>query len=165
MVVAGKLYGPSPMVLIENCVLCGADARFGRGPRFNTARYHYPLWVFLGLFLGVIPVILMAIFGRKTLLIPFSLCPECHRARRRRRHIAWGIWALLPVWLIGSIGLTLGGDVVLIGALVVFFAALTASFLASPPLQISGYEDGLFTVKGFGESFLRQRGVTPPVEA
>jgi hypothetical protein len=153
--VAGKISGTSPMSLVENCVRCGTYAAHGR--RIDATRYFYPLWVWLGLLAGLIPLIVLCAVGRKTLHISFSLCPECARAQRNRRWIAAGAWGLVLLSIVASVGLNEAW--ILVGTGILFLGAVAASFLANAPLQVVGYKDQVFTVKGFGKKFLELRGM------
>jgi hypothetical protein len=152
--VAGKLCGTSPMRLIENCVKCGADAT--RGRRFDTMRYFYPVWIWLGLFVGVIPVIALFYAVRKPLEISFSLCPACEQTRRRNMWTALGAWVLTTATIL--VAVWLADAWILIGTAVFFLAGVVTSIRANTPLAAIGHKKQVFTVKGFDKGFMACRG-------
>jgi hypothetical protein len=141
------------MRLIENCVKCGADAT--RGRRFDTVRYFYPLWIWLGLFVGVVPVVGLFYTVRKPLEISFSLCPECERTRRR------SMWAAVAAWVLTTattlVAVWRADAWILIGAAVLFVVAVVASIRANTPLAAVACKKETFTVKGFGKGFMACR--------
>jgi hypothetical protein len=145
---SATLCGTSPLRLSEECVTCGGDASGGR--RFDTKRYYYPPWVWVGLLEPVVPLplLILCLIGRKTLEISFSVCPACDRAQHRLRWIAAGLWGLTGASILVSVGLE--DAWVLLSSAVLFAAAVTGSFLAAAPLRIARHLDGVFTVKGFG---------------
>jgi hypothetical protein len=145
---SGTQRGTSPLRLSEECVTCGADASGGR--RFDTKRYYYPRWVWVGLLEPVmpLPLLILCLIGRKTLEISFSVCPACECARHRRTWRAAGLWGLTGVSILVSVGLD--NAWILLSTAVLLAAAVTGSFLAAAPLRIAGHRDGVFTVNGFG---------------
>jgi hypothetical protein len=141
------------MSLVKDCVVCGRDASLGR--RIDTTQHFAPRWVWLGL-IGFFPIVPLYFAGRKTLRLSYSLCSECDRAERRKRWIAAGAWLLAAMTALVSVRLDDAWILIATGILLV--AAVVASLLANAPLQVSGYADRVFTVKGVTEEFLAVRG-------
>jgi hypothetical protein len=121
---SGSITGGSPMYLPEYCVKCGQDATHGR--RTHGARYYYPPWIFLGLFAGLIPLIILSYVGRKQLDISYSLCPDCVRRQKNKKWIAVGAWIVFAGELYAS--LVLGNVALLIGAGFLFLLASVPSY-------------------------------------
>jgi hypothetical protein len=142
------------MLLVERCVRCGKDAAHGH--RIDTTQHFSPRWVYLGLVVGLLPLIPCYYVGRKTLRLSYSLCPECDRVEKRKKWIAAGAWLLLAASALVSI--ELDDAWILIASGVLFVVAVVASFLANPPLMVNGYKDRVFTVRGASQEFLAPRG-------
>ena len=136
---------------------CGKDA--ARGHRIHATQYFSPPWVWFGL-LGLLPLILLYYVGRKTLRISYSLCAECDRAEKRKKWIVAGAWLLVAVSVVVSV--RLDDAWILIASAVLLVAAVLASCQGNAPILVSGYRDGVFTLKGAGEEFLAVRE-TPAV--
>jgi len=145
----GTISGTSPMSLQPDCIRCGRDARGGR--RVEGRLDYYPRWVWLGLVGGLLPVIVLCFIGRKKLRISFSLCPDCARRQRWKQGMAAATWVLVAASILVSV--KLDDAWILIGTALLFVGAIVASVLGSDPLQVSAYQDRVFTVKGFGREF------------
>ncbi len=144
--------GMSPMYLPEYCVKCGNDARHGR--RITKVLYFVPTWIYVGLFIGVLLVILLYYAARKPLGVSYSLCPDCARRQKNKKWMAAAAWLVFVVSLIAPIPVGAVSHLMLILAL--FVLALVASYRANPPLKVTGYRafDQSFTLKGAGNNFL-----------
>jgi Na+-transporting NADH:ubiquinone oxidoreductase subunit NqrB len=151
IVAKDAIVGTSPMELPDRCVECGRDASGGR--RVDTTLYWYPRWIWLGIFWGVIPVVLLYYAARRPLKISYSLCPEDDRSLRTRKRVAIGVWALFVAFLVAAVA-THFNRFCVIAAIVLFFGAVIVHFMAVVPLSAAGHEDGVFGIKGFGKDFL-----------
>jgi ribosomal protein L40E len=68
----------------HNCMIC-VDRNTTKS--INTNYYFYPYWTYLGLLLGAIPFIVLAMIFKKEQRVNVQLCEECH-AR----------WKMLPTF-------------------------------------------------------------------
>ena len=148
---SGRISGPSPMFFNTSCVQCGRDASLGR--RGDNTQYYYPPYVYLGILLGLIPLIIFQYAFRKPLHLSYSLCPDCNHRRTVKKRITLALWLVVPVTFVAAIAVD--NARILILTAVVFVAATVMSFLIRCPLMVAGYNEPFFVVKGFGDGFVR----------
>jgi hypothetical protein len=153
-VVGDRLVGRSPMVLPCGCVVCGKDAANGR--RINRTLYACPFWIILVILFSLLLGVIVYLIARKPLELSYSLCSECAQSRATKRWIAIGGWLLFVLLVAAAIAT--GSMLLVILMIVAFVGALTMSVLAGSRLRVSGYQAGVFTVKGAGPTFLTALG-------
>jgi hypothetical protein len=142
--------GTSPIILPHLCVKCARPS--DDGVRYKASLDWTPGWIWIGIFWGFFPVILLYYASVRRVDVEYSLCAE-HRATLRKRKKA-------ALWLAG-------GFLVLVAAaiatrfvylwpvaFVVFVAAVITWMMSRPPLRAAGHEDGVFGIRGFGPDFL-----------
>jgi hypothetical protein len=155
-----RISGPSPMYFGFECVTCGQNAAHGK--RVNTAQHYAPLWVYLSVVLGFLPLLAVYLVFRKEARLSYSLCPDCYQKRTVKKNACIAVWAAAAVSVVAAIAV--GEPRVLILTGVLFLAAVVASFLMRYPLLVVGYHDFIFDVKGFGGEFLRRDGRPLPYD-
>lgn len=92
---SAPIYLPARMVVTPGGLpdICPRHGRIAVRQRKVTFASRPPLWAYLFLFLGFVPLLIVALVVRKTLTAPnWSFCDEC-LARRRSRLIAMGVTA------------------------------------------------------------------------
>jgi hypothetical protein len=150
-VLGGEIFGTAPFVLPNICVKCGKEATKGR--RADTTLAVYPLWIWLGLFIGVIGVAVLYLLTSKRLQISYSLCPECARTRKTKRWLAWGAWLLCFVFAGATIAAQLN-KVLMVISILFFVVGLVMTIMAGSRLRATRCEGEIFTVTGVGRGFI-----------
>jgi hypothetical protein len=84
-----------------------------------------PNWAYVGLLLGPLPFILIALLMQKRLTITISICDAHRRKRRRAMWIAWlTVFVGFAILFYGVLGSRKGSAVVILIGVVVILAAL-----------------------------------------
>ena len=146
IVEADAIVGTSPMGLPDRCVKCGRYVSDSQ--RVEATLYWYPRgfwWWVWGVYAYVIQ--------RRPLEISYTLCPQHVRSLRRRQQVAFALWALCLALVLAAYA-TRANWICVVGALILFIAALIVQRMARLPLWAARHEDGIFRVRGFGRDFL-----------
>ncbi len=113
-----------------------------------------PPWVFLGLFGGVLPLLILILVTQKKAHITYSLSPSATRQINRKRGIAVG----LLLTAIGLIALAIANADDTAGTLILIAIPLLITSLifliVVDPIKPIGHKNGWFRVKGVSKSFL-----------
>ena len=148
----GQIHGISPIMLPERvCVSCGSQAPHGR--MHAKTLYHVNPLLYLSIFLNVLVFFVFYLIFRKKLDVRYYLCPACQQQRRGRILLCGAITSTLTV---GTVAAFVLGSIEL-GVLGTCFAnlgVLAASYVASPRLRITHYDEGIFSLKGASPLFL-----------
>jgi hypothetical protein len=157
-VAGNKLVGTSPMVLPEGCVKCGVPTP--NGPRTRKKLYHYPVWIWVGLIAGLLPMLILYYVLRKPLDLSYCVCEKCSKSMGLKKGLAVSAWVLL---LAGVAFVVATNPSIIVGAVVLgvlFVLALAATVMVSPPLRVAGYDERYFSVAGACPEFLTHVGET-----
>lgn len=90
----------------RTCLQCGLNPVTAPVHRKFT---YVPPWVFIGLLLNVVILMILYFAGRRIVDGSLSLCPDCDGADRRGR--AWRSWSVLGLILFPIVGLALGAPI------------------------------------------------------
>jgi hypothetical protein len=152
-----EVMGQSPIALPSFCVKCGDHGVKGEY-RSERLRYH-PRWFWL-LPLPVLGVLFPPLFGlaiiprgyTHPLSISYFLCHKCIATRKLRKKIALMGWSALLVMGVVVVMLV---DRPMLGIveIVLVVSGVCAALSYRHPLLASGYNDGVFTVRGTTEAF------------
>lgn len=122
--------------------------------------WHTPI-AYLGIFLGVLPYVIVAIMVRKThkLRVPLS----ADSMRRRRRAIALG-WLLILAGLAGIFGgIAVGssehgalGPLLLVGGLAGTLAGIILAIAVASPVTATRIDDDYVWLKGFHPAYVAE---------
>jgi hypothetical protein len=150
MVAKHAVIGTSPIVLPHFCVDCGRPSE--GGTRSESTLYWSPSWIWVGIFWGFVPIVLLYYAARRGVDISFSLCPIHARSLRLKKRAALIMTAAFVVALAAAI--VFQSMYAAFVALALFILALIMFAAAGTPLRAAGHEDGVFGIKGFDRRFL-----------
>ncbi len=114
----------------STCPHCGINPA---GPPVKRTFQHVPRWVYIGLFLNIVVLMIMYGLGRRVVKGELSLCADCASADKRGRLIrslSFGGIVLFPAVLALIGGLALGGEGAVGGALAGLVAFVGGMFAA-----------------------------------
>jgi len=121
-----------------------------------------PPWVFLGLLMGLLPLIIFMLVAQKRGQVTYALGPVAKK-RMRNRRLTGTVLLLLAIGLIfGVIQLASrypdSSATGVIGLLIpVLFITSMVFFIISQPITVAGYQkEGWFKLKGCGPEFLNR---------
>lgn len=148
--------GTSPIVLPHRCITCGRPTEDG-GVRYRTILHWYPGWIWIGIFWGILPYVLLYYASRRPVKVDYSLCSDHVRSGRTKKYVTLGLALAFLVALAATIA-TRFWPVGAWVSLVLFLAAVAGWFVCGPPLRAADHDDGVFAVRGFGREFLSELG-------
>jgi hypothetical protein len=151
--------GTSPIELPNLCIDCGRESSGNR--HLKTTLYWMPRWIWVGVFWGILPVVLLYYAARRPLAVEYSLCEEHFRWLRLRKRVALAMWVVFTGVLAACIA-THATSALLIAGLVTFVLTVVATMMAWLPLRVVAHEDGVFGVKGFSREFLERAAARSP---
>lgn len=139
---AAPIYLPAHMVVTRGVLpdVCPRHARLAARQRKMTFSSPPPLWVYLFLFLGVLPLLIAYLIVRKTLVAPsWSFCDLCLARRKKLGVTAVGVLAAIVA--AGFVGDSVFGLGLLVGAptLLVLLSLRSWGVLAAADVTREGH--------------------------